>query len=110
MPAKGAGPLQSSPHFTDVLVVGGGVIGLPAAWRLAREGASVRVIDASGTRGATWASAGMLAPVSESFFGEEDLLRLNLVAPAAGQHQGAVRTHRVHVREAVPQGGHGSAA
>ena len=80
MPAKGAGPLQSSPHFTDVLVVGGGVIGLPAAWRLAREGASVRVIDASGTRGATWASAGMLAPVSESFFGEEDLLRLNLVA------------------------------
>ncbi|HEY5185265.1 MAG TPA: bifunctional hydroxymethylpyrimidine kinase/phosphomethylpyrimidine kinase [Actinomycetes bacterium] len=72
--------MQSSPHFTDVLVVGGGVIGLPAAWRLAREGASVRVIDASGTRGATWASAGMLAPVSESFFGEEDLLRLNLVA------------------------------
>lgn len=72
--------MQSSPHATDVLVVGGGVIGLAAAWRLARDGASVRVIDASGTRGATWAAAGMLAPVSESFFGEEDLLRLNLAA------------------------------
>jgi glycine oxidase len=72
--------MQSSPQPTDVLVVGGGVIGLAAAWRLSGEGASVRVIDSSGTRGASWAAAGMLAPVSEAFFGEEDLLRLNLAA------------------------------
>lgn len=67
---------------TDVLVVGGGAVGLAAAWRLARDGASVQVLDASGTRGATWAAAGMLAPVSEAVFGEEDLLRLNLAALA----------------------------
>jgi glycine oxidase len=67
---------------TDVLVVGGGAVGLAAAWRVAREGASVRVLDASGTRGATWAAAGMLAPVSEAVFGEEELLRLNLAALA----------------------------
>jgi glycine oxidase len=65
---------------TDVLVVGGGVIGLACAYRLATAGASVRVLDASGTRGASWAAAGMLAPVSEAIFGEETLTRLNLAA------------------------------
>jgi glycine oxidase len=30
----------------DVLVVGGGVIGLSSAWRLAQRGASVTVVDA----------------------------------------------------------------
>jgi glycine oxidase len=68
---------------TDVLIVGGGVIGLAAAYRLAAAGAAVRVIDASGTRGASWAAAGMLAPVSEAIFGEEALTRLNLAAVPA---------------------------
>jgi glycine oxidase len=65
---------------TDVLIVGGGVIGLATAYRMATNGASVRVIDASGTRGASWVAAGMLAPVSEAIFGEESLTRLNVAA------------------------------
>jgi glycine oxidase len=67
----------------DALVVGGGVIGLAAAYRLAATGASTCLIDASGTRGASWAAAGMLAPISEAIFGEQDLTRLNLAAVAA---------------------------
>jgi glycine oxidase len=65
---------------TDVLIVGGGVIGLAAALRLADAGASVRLLDAGGDRGASWAAAGMLAPVSEAVFGETELTRLNLAA------------------------------
>lgn len=66
----------------DVLVVGGGVIGLACAYRLAEAGADVTVIDAGGAAGASWAAAGMLAPVSEAGFGEEDLVRLNIAAVA----------------------------
>lgn len=67
----------------DVLVLGGGVIGLAAAFRLARKGHSVRVIDASGSRGSSWVAAGMLAPVTEAIFGETALTRLNLTAVPA---------------------------
>src|SRR3954451_4703026 len=47
----------------DVLVIGGGVIGLTTAYYLAREGASVRVLDRSapGTE-ASWAGAGIIPP------------------------------------------------
>ncbi|MEO6703846.1 MAG: glycine oxidase ThiO [Jatrophihabitantaceae bacterium] len=64
----------------DALIVGGGVIGLAAAYRLADDGLRVRLLDASGGRGASWAAAGMLAPVSEATFGETELTRLNLAA------------------------------
>lgn len=67
----------------DVLVVGGGVIGLAAAWRLAADGASVQLVDASGAQGASWAAAGMLAPVSEAVFGEQQLTRLAVAAVSA---------------------------
>lgn len=67
-------------HPADVAIVGGGVIGLAAAYRLAEQGARVRLIDASGGRGASWVAAGMLAPVSEATFGEDELTRLNLAA------------------------------
>ncbi|MGI8667739.1 MAG: glycine oxidase ThiO [Jatrophihabitans sp.] len=67
----------------DVLVVGGGVIGATAAYRLARAGHQVRLVDHSGGRGASWAAAGMLAPVSEASFGEAALTRLNLAAVPA---------------------------
>ena len=66
-----------------MLIVGGGVIGLAAAFRLAGAGHRVRVVDASGSRGASWAAAGMLAPVSEATYGETALTRLNLAAVPA---------------------------
>ncbi|HEV2755921.1 MAG TPA: glycine oxidase ThiO [Actinomycetota bacterium] len=66
----------------DVVVVGGGAVGLGVAWRCAVAGARVQVFDSSGGRGATWAAAGMLAPVTEVHYGEEPLLQLNLQSAA----------------------------
>src|SRR5580693_3982374 len=64
----------------DVVVVGGGVIGLSIAWEAASAGMSVSVVDPRPGRGATWAAAGMLAPVGEANFGEEALTVLNIEA------------------------------
>lgn len=48
---------------SDILIIGGGVIGLTTAWNLAREGVSVTVVDKATTgREASWAGAGMLPP------------------------------------------------
>jgi glycine oxidase ThiO len=56
--------------MTDVLVIGGGVIGLATAIALSQRGASVTVVerDICG-HGATWAAAGMLAPEAERLEG-----------------------------------------
>jgi glycine oxidase len=62
----------------DAIVVGGGVIGLSVAWRVATAGMRVGVVDPEPGRKASWAAAGMLAPVTEVHFGEEALLELNL--------------------------------
>lgn len=67
----------------DVVFVGGGAIGLSAAWEAARRGLSVCVVDPSPGRGASWVAAGMLAPVTETSFGEEVLVDLLLAASAA---------------------------
>jgi glycine oxidase len=65
----------------DVVVVGGGVIGLSCAWRLARRGARVAVLERGEPgAGATRVAAGMLAPVGELTFGEPELLELTLAA------------------------------
>jgi glycine oxidase len=64
----------------DVVVVGGGVIGTAIAWRAALAGLDVVVVDPDEGVAATQVAAGMLAPASESLFGEEDLLRINLLA------------------------------
>lgn len=53
--------------ITDVLVIGGGVIGLSAAWQLAAAGLGVRVIERHHVGwGASAAAAGMLAPLAEA--------------------------------------------
>jgi glycine oxidase len=66
----------------DVVVVGGGAIGLAVAWRAAGAGMAVTVVDQHPGRGASWAAAGMLAPVTEVHYGERSLLELNLAAAA----------------------------
>lgn len=66
---------------TDVVVIGGGVIGLACAWRAASSGLEVTVVDAGPERpGASEVAAGMLAPVGEASWGEGRLLRLNLAS------------------------------
>ena len=66
----------------DLVVVGGGIVGLAVAWRAARAGLTVTVLDPAPGDGATHAAAGMLAPVTEADFGEDDALRLHLAAGA----------------------------
>ena len=79
MPAKGA-------HVdADVIVVGAGVIGTAIAWRAASAGHAVIIVDPGADDPltddkASLVAAGMLGPVSESVFGEQDLLNLNLHA------------------------------
>lgn len=60
-----------------MLIVGGGLIGLALAWRLAGRGRRVRVLErAEAGRGASHAAAGMLAPAAEVGFEEMPLYRL----------------------------------
>ena len=64
-----------------MVVVGAGLIGLACAWRASQRGLSVLVTErARPGAGASRVAAGMLAPVTEANFGEEELLRLNLAA------------------------------
>lgn len=72
-----------SAKSSDVVVIGGGVIGLSCAWRAACDGLSVTVVDPTPGKGASWAAAGMLAPVSEAHYGEQSLIRLNLASARA---------------------------
>ncbi len=61
-----------------LVVVGAGVIGLSCAWRAAASGWTVTVLDPRPARGASWVAGGMLAPVTEAWPGEEELLDLGL--------------------------------
>ena len=63
--------------MSDVLVAGGGLIGLAVAWRAALAGLTVTVVDDAPGGGASYAAAGMLAPVAEAAYGEERLLALS---------------------------------
>ncbi len=74
MPAKGESV------DADVVIVGGGVIGTAIAWRAALAGRTVTLIDPDTTDKASLVAAGMLGPVTESVFGERDLLTVNLLA------------------------------
>lgn len=65
---------------SDVLVVGGGIIGLVTAWRAAQHGLSTAVVDPEPGGGAAQVAAGMLAAVTELHYGEQALLGLNLAS------------------------------
>jgi len=66
----------------DVLVVGGGLIGLVTAWRAAQRGLRTAVVDPEPGGGAARVAAGMLAAVTELHYGEELLLGLSLASAA----------------------------
>ncbi|MFI0167388.1 glycine oxidase ThiO [Streptomyces sp. NPDC017095] len=67
-----------SSRTSDVLVIGGGIIGLVTAWRAAQRGLATAVVDPAPGGGAAQVAAGMLAAVTELHYGEETLLGLNL--------------------------------
>jgi glycine oxidase len=56
-----------------IAIVGAGSIGLAVAWRAAQSGAEVVVHDPDPGSGASRVAAGMIAPVTESHYGEEAL-------------------------------------
>lgn len=65
----------------DVVVIGGGVIGLSVAWRAAQRGLRVTVLERGELGGATsYVAAGMLAPVAEADPCEQPLLTLGIVS------------------------------
>lgn len=77
--------LSDHHHTCDVVIVGGGVIGLAVAWRARQRGLSVTVVERDAlpaTGGSSHAAAGMLAPVAEAEFGEGALLRAGLASVA----------------------------
>lgn len=58
---------MSAGERPDVIVIGAGIIGCAVACELGRRGASVRVLESRDVgAGATWASAGILAPYTEA--------------------------------------------
>ncbi|MEG8275976.1 glycine oxidase ThiO [Streptomyces sp. AHA2] len=65
---------------SDVLVVGGGIIGLVTAWRAAQRGFATALVDPEPGGGAAQVAAGMLAAVTELHYGEQTLLQLNLAS------------------------------
>jgi glycine oxidase len=67
-----------------VIVIGGGVIGLTAAWRLAEHDVSVLVLERERAgSGTSRVAAGMLGPVAEADPYEQPLLRLEVEAAEA---------------------------
>ncbi|WP_338777711.1 glycine oxidase ThiO [Streptomyces sp. DG1A-41] len=71
---------MSRTRTSDVLVIGGGIIGLVTAWRAAQRGLATTVVDPEPGGGAAQVAAGMLAAVTELHYGEQTLLGLNLAS------------------------------
>ncbi len=63
-----------------VIVIGAGLVGLAAGWRLAQLGERVTLVDPDPAGGATHAAAGMLAPVAETSYDERALGQLCLAS------------------------------
>jgi glycine oxidase len=99
--------MRSTAHSPDLLVIGGGVIGMSIAWRARERGMRVTLLERELAGGGTSrVAAGMLAPVAEAEFGEAGrrLLELGLrsadmwpafvdeLAAATGAELGFMRT------------------
>ncbi|MEU7277680.1 glycine oxidase ThiO [Streptomyces sp. NPDC045431] len=80
MHPRGSTRTGSTRTGSDVLVIGGGIIGLVTAWRAAQRGLRTAVVDPEPGGGAAQVAAGMLAAVTELHYGEETLLGLNLAS------------------------------
>jgi len=77
--------MSGNDRSPDLLVVGGGVIGLAVAWRARERGMSVTVLERGLLgRGTSHVAAGMLAPVAEAEFGEAGRRVLALGLRSAG--------------------------
>ncbi len=93
-------------HRGTLAVIGGGVIGLSVARRAALDGWAVQVHRTPET-GASWVAGGMLAPHSEGWPGEEELLRLGLEslalwrADGPGSYRDGLPAHIVTARESL---------
>lgn len=70
----------------DVLVVGGGIIGLVTAWRAAQRGLRTAVVDPEPGGGAAQVAAGMLAAVTELHYGEAEQTLLGLNVESARRY------------------------
>ncbi|GAA4388554.1 glycine oxidase ThiO [Tsukamurella soli] len=64
--------------MTTVAVVGAGTVGLSVAWVLAQSGCDVTVRDPAPGSGASWVAGGMIAPYSEAWPGEDELVHLGV--------------------------------
>ncbi|WP_369237873.1 glycine oxidase ThiO [Streptomyces sp. R21] len=80
MPTRTSAAHVPDTRASDVLVVGGGIIGLVTAWRAAQRGLGTAVVDPEPGGGAARVAAGMLAAVTELHYGEQTLLGLNLAS------------------------------
>ena len=75
----GTNPCVTLPVRAEIAIVGGGLIGLSIAWRLAQAGRSVAVVERETIgSGASLAATGMLAPAAEHEPGSDPLLPLAL--------------------------------
>ncbi|WP_037852483.1 glycine oxidase ThiO [Streptomyces sp. NRRL S-1824] len=81
-PSGSTSAVGSDAPGSDVLVIGGGIIGLVTAWRAAQRGLRTAVVDPDPGGGAARVAAGMLAAVTELYYGEQMLLGLNVASAA----------------------------
>ncbi|MEO7038498.1 MAG: glycine oxidase ThiO [Candidatus Elarobacter sp.] len=80
-----------------IVIIGSGLIGLTAAYELAKRGAEVHVVEAyDSAASASWSGAGRLAPFTDSEGGDE---QENFLATALGLYQVFVK--ELHKRTGV---------
>ncbi|HEY3773112.1 MAG TPA: glycine oxidase ThiO [Solirubrobacteraceae bacterium] len=85
--------MATTEQGADLVVIGGGVVGLSVAWRACVRGMRAVVLEAGEVaHGASHHAAGMIAPVAEVAPGEEPLLELGL--RSAGLYPGFIAALR----------------